>query len=147
MSNATLERPSDSQMIQIVRAYDATGSSTTSQTFVDVTNASATITPTSASNDILVQFTFMSEHGNVGGSNFSTFFQVLRDAVVLNSTDLKVSGISGTGGNQHNCLNTYNFVDSPATTSAITYKLQHNISLNTATLTTSEIQIVLTEII
>ncbi len=136
-----------SQVVQIIRSYDASGSQTSSTSFIDVTNASASITPTSASNDVFIQFTFNSQHGNIALSNVATFFQIFRDAVVLNAADLKVSGISSTGGNQHNCLNTYNFVDSPATTSSITYKLQQKINNAGTTMTTSEIQIVLTEII
>ena len=138
------------KIVQIQSSNKIAGSGTTSSTLVDVTSASLSITPTSASNDILVLFNWLSEHGNLAGTNFDIYHAVLRGATELNTTNtVWNSGKSISGGDQHNGQQAYSYIDSPATTSPTTYKLQHNIitSGSSTTLTTSEINIVLMEIV
>jgi len=138
------------KVVQIQSSNKIAGSGTTSSSMVDVTSASLSITPTSASNDILVLFNWLSEHGNVSSTNFEVFYNILRGATQLNTTNkIWSTGKSTLGGDQHNGTQTYSYIDSPATTSATTYKLQHSISTtgSTTTLTSSEINIVLMEIV
>jgi hypothetical protein len=98
--------------------------SSTSTSFVDVTGLSASITPKSAANKVLVRITFFTGNNNSGQpNNFN---------IVRNSTNLAQS----TGGSSSQTLATYTanassgdvsvveFLDSPATTSSTTYKLQ-----------------------
>jgi hypothetical protein len=138
------------KVVQIQSSNKIAGSGTTSSTLVDVTSASLSITPTSSSNSILVLFNWLSEHGNISGTNFDVYYAVLRGSTEISTTDkIWTTGKSTSGGDQHNGTQTYSYIDSPATTSSTTYKLQHRITTSgsTATLTTSEINIVLMEIV
>lgn len=98
--------------------------STTSTSFVDVTGLSVSITPTSASNKVLVIVT-----GNIGQNGAFVRGQVLRDSTAIGIGD--AAGNRSRVGLVDTTLNTaaqsqiaYSFLDSPATTSATTYKLQ-----------------------
>ena len=90
----------------------------------DVTGASLTITPTRADSAILIMLTFSGNNAasgggrlqyqvvrTVGGSS-STIFTVGEALVDYGTSNIHVQGI----GN--------NFIDTPSTTSQITYKLQ-----------------------
>jgi hypothetical protein len=96
--------------------------SSSSTSYVDITDLSVTITPSSASNKILVLCT----------TGFSTtgfgLVRLLRD-----STTIGLSTVATTVGNGYAFLSTalesslplcINFLDSPNTTSSITYKIQ-----------------------
>ena len=137
------------KVVQIVSSNNLAGSSTTSATAVDVTGATLSITPTSASNNILVLFNWLTEVTNSSSVNTFMYYNIFRDAVQISTVDvIYVSGISGVAGDQHNGQNTYSYIDSPATTSATAYSLKHHriMSSGSTTLTTSEISIVLMEI-
>jgi hypothetical protein len=98
---------------------------TTSTSFVDITGLTATITPSSTSSKILilVDTQVASETGTV-----SAFLKLLRD-----STDIYVGDAAGSRVRAA-VVSNYNdggqdsqsrvFLDSPNTTSAVTYKLQ-----------------------
>lgn len=98
-----------------------TSFSTASTTYVDVTGVTVTITPTSTSNTILVRVLGYSAHNN---TSYPPTFRVLRGSTVVPTT-LTNLGVpyngSDTSGGSSFC---YEFMDSPATTSATTYKLQ-----------------------
>lgn len=113
------------QVIQIVKT-DAW--STTSTSWVDVTGLSASITPTSASNKILVMVSLsIAGNGEHGGAK-----------LVRNSTDLGVGDASGSatratmyglrmynvGTNAAGPTCGYTYLDNPGTTSSTTYKIQ-----------------------
>ena len=112
-------------ILQVVSAVKTDTFSTSSTSFVDVTDLSATITPTSASSKIMVLFNVV--HGNQGDSMLQA--RVLRDSTVVNVGDAE-------GSRTRVAVTFYNrngievspaqtvFLDSPATTSAITYKYQ-----------------------
>lgn len=121
--------------IGVVQVKSATKSDTfsmTSSTFADVTGLSVSITPTSASNKVFVIVTL----------NFTTTgapqagFRLVRD-----STDIGLGDAAGsrlrvvTGGYQQAASLLHrasmSFLDSPATTSATTYKVQMNSTDNT----------------
>lgn len=112
------------QVIQVVHTVKTDVFSTTSTSFVDVTGLSASITPSSSSNKVLVL-------GSVNGSGLSDGLHV---QLLRGSTEI-VKGDAGTGQtrtstslSQANSYNTVtaaiNHLDSPATTSATTYKIQ-----------------------
>jgi hypothetical protein len=113
-------------VIQVVHTIKQDKFDTSSQSWVDVTGLSASITPISASSRILVAVALCGM-----SNNDHSYFKVVRG-----STDVGVgiadSGSSpaasggsfyriGTSG-QHQCSTT--FVDSPNTTSNLTYKVQ-----------------------
>ena len=117
-------------ILQIVQTFKTDAFTTTSSSLVDVTGMSATITPTSTSSKILVQVHI----GISGGAQYSYAHYVL----LRGSTQIGI-GTGATGSNQTNISfatnwNTPNeyighaasfqFLDSPSTTSATTYKLQ-----------------------
>lgn len=113
-------------VVQIKNTTKDDAFTSSSTTFVDVTGLSVSITPISASNKILVLVQYS------GINNISTsqhFFQVLRDATPI--------GVGAAAGNRSPVTGVFNqsdpagianrvvaFLDSPATTSATTYKIQ-----------------------
>jgi hypothetical protein len=118
---------------------DTFSSSVSANTFVDVTGLSATITPKSSSSKILVSYMI---HMNRGDDNPIGATRIVRD-----STGVGVGDSSGNrqrvtsaqiivaSNNAHMFLNQGQFLDSPATTSALTYKIQVNILLDTGSQT------------
>ena len=112
-------------VLQVVNGAASGATTTTSTSYVDVTGASATITPSSASNKILV----------LVNGQYSTYsvsyvgrgdFQVLRGGTTLRSGLLFgwfFSPDMTNDGNTYGSIS-YNELDSPNSTSAVTYKVQ-----------------------
>ena len=112
--------PSAGQVIQVVQASNTTERATTSTSMVDVTGMSVSITPSSASNKVLILVT---GNGGVDG-NALAYYTILRD-----STDLNTSNGSGFAVVRGNSGSVYggvsmSILDSPNTTSSITYKVR-----------------------
>ena len=107
-------------ILQVVQGLHTTQFTTTSGTFVDVTGFNATITPTSASSKILVMVTALSGHNAAAQA---VGIRLLRD-----STEITLLASSGGYLAGATFLNEIgfgtNYLDSPATTSAVTYKIQ-----------------------
>ena len=107
-------------VLQVVNATYASETSTTSASYAD-TGLTVSITPTSSSSKILVlisqRFFANVANGNDGGGNV----KVLRGATTL-ITATRV-GLSDSTGAMDNYFTT-SYLDSPATTSSITYKTQ-----------------------
>jgi len=137
------------KILQVKQTAKTDQFTSTAYAFTDVTGMSVSITPASTSNKILINFELQ-----VGGTaNNYASFRLLRD-----STHIGVptgSGVLGGGArvgtlgslsheNSYQLENTgTSFLDSPNTTSAITYKLQvsgysnRNISINVPTSTST----------
>jgi hypothetical protein len=121
---------SSQQVVQIVHASHATRVTSTSSTFAD-TGLAATITPTSASNDILVLIAQNGISKISATTNVRVALKVLRDATeILNAqtTNWLQTNVPDTDRTHPIFLR-----DSPATTSAITYKTQFADVNNTGT--------------
>lgn len=107
-------------ILQVVNATYATQTGSNSTTYVD-TGLSATITPSSTSSKILV----IVQHGGCGRDTNDTTLQLqlLRGATVLYKFET-VGGWTASPGRLFfgTCGTTY--LDSPATSSAVTYKTQ-----------------------
>lgn len=141
---------------RIGQVVTATTTSSTSATggagWVDVTGLSVTITPTLSTSKILVVTSF-GIIGSNGSTNYgSGYVALLRGSTTLQQQLAGEYYPSGTLGNQANYLvYTVQYVDSPATTSATTYKMQINnvLSANTWTAnpTTTSVQISAMEIL
>ena len=129
-ASGNLSFGSTGKILQVVQTVKTDTFTTTSSSLVDVTGMSAAITPTSTSSKILVQVHI----GISGGDQYSYAHYVL----LRGSTQIGI-GTAATGSNQTNISfatnwNTPNeyighaasfqFLDSPSTTSATTYKLQ-----------------------
>jgi hypothetical protein len=110
---------------QVVQTTTTASTSTTSGTYVDATGMSATITPTSSTSKVLVTMNFdANTNGNPSNYNV-TQMQIVRNSTAIYS-DAIVSAYTTqlTSGALFNQRVTMTFLDSPATTSATTYKLQ-----------------------
>jgi hypothetical protein len=112
------------KVLQVVYGSSSTYTTTTSTSYVD-TNLSATITPTSATSQVLVLVT---QQGC--GRDTTTAGEYMRFKLVRASTDILLitdifahNASAGTFVNNGNTMSA-NYLDSPATTSATTYKTQ-----------------------
>jgi hypothetical protein len=121
----TLKRAGN--ILQVISTTKTDQFTSTAYDFTDVTGMSVSITPASASNKILINFELQ-----VGGTaNNYAAFRLLRDSThigvsTVTDTDWKVATLGSLSHeNSYQLENTgTSFLDSPNTTSAITYKLQ-----------------------
>ena len=97
---------------------------TTSTSKVDMTGMTVSITPKFSTSKILI-----SSHLTYGGNNFNFYCDLLRGSTRLfipssgnNACTISLCGITNTTFQMQNA--SFQFIDSPATTSAVTYKLQ-----------------------
>ena len=119
---------SSGKVVQIVQGTAATGATSSSSTFAN-TGLSATITPTSSSNKVLV---FAVVNGVYkSAANTSTNMILLRGSTTIGSSFYSGSN----GASTTNVIGSvvFNNLDSPATTSATTYKVQFCSNDNVAT--------------
>ena len=113
-------------VIQVVQTVKTDVFTTTSQSFTDITGLSGTITPSSSSNKIQILYTL-----SVSGNGYP-MFKLLRgstDIFVGDAASNRVRCLFGgyVGGGQMSSMTipvSGNFLDSPSTTSATTYKIQ-----------------------
>lgn len=104
------------RILQVVQGTTTTTTSTTSATYAD-TGVTATITPQSSSSQILVLIT-QGVYCDVAGTDAG--FQLVKG-----STSLVINAGVGYGTTSANLVTwSLNYLDSPATTSATTYKTQ-----------------------
>lgn len=116
-------------VLQTLNASSTTVLITTSQTFADIPGMSVSITPTSATSKILITYV---NHIYVSSINPASTWQAACTNLLRNSTLIREESTSGfhTGHvptditNRFMDYQTIVYHDSPATTSAITYKLQ-----------------------
>lgn len=116
-------------VLQVVNATYTTNVTTSSSTYTD-TGLTATITPSSNTSKILV---IVSQNGNLkgGANNTRTGLQLFRNASSLTTWEVfanwtNTTSLSGVG------TSGLEYLDSPATTSATTYKTQFNSQDNVA---------------
>ena len=116
-------------IIQVKQTFlDPAVSTSTSGSFVDISGMSVSITPTRSDSKIFVMITLGSVSSEAG---VSVGFRLLRGSTLIgnsSSTDLQ-SGFTniyaGENSQDKSLMSVaFNFLDSPATTSATTYKLQ-----------------------
>ena len=119
---------STGSILQVVQTTKTNTFSTASTTYVDVTGLSATITPSSSSSKILVLL-----NGVAGMSGaISGYIQLVRGSTALLTGDTTAGYTSSSGPNfyggsadgNNNETFAIVYLDSPATTSATTYKAQ-----------------------
>lgn len=125
---ATAPKLGNGAIIQVAHTTKSDIFSTGSTSMVDITNFSVSITPTSSSSKILILLCVQFSSAGSGGSRVQ--FQLLRgsSAIAIGDTSsnrMRVTGGSETSGGGGNLKSaTINFLDSPSTTSATTYKVQ-----------------------
>jgi len=131
-------------VLQVVQSIKTDRQTTTSTTFIDVTNLSVAITPTSASSKILVMAS-VNTIGTDGGDGL--YVNLVRNSTTIvsttgggNSQDQGGAwGVSGGGGMSTDDIRKYAnpslaYLDSPSTTSATTYKVQARVTGGTGTI-------------
>ena len=114
-------------VIQVKSATKTDGDfNTSSSSYTDVTGLSVSITPTRSDSKILI---FATIHG-VGDSSTQAYFRFMRDSTAICVGDARGGRVQATMGslyedqeNDANCCS-QTFLDSPSTTSAVTYKIQ-----------------------
>lgn len=113
-------------VVQVVEASYTTQTAITATTYTD-TGLSGSITPVSASNKILVLISQNHQIERANNSYAHGFIRLMRDSTESQDFGRVVTIHAGTGddGQQASQMNaSYLKLDSPATTSAITYKTQ-----------------------
>ena len=127
--------PAGGKVLQVISSTTTTSTNISSTSLTD-TGITATITPTANTSTILVLVTFLAQYER---STTATFYggKLLRGATTL--LDYGASGLLGiniNGGNQvyHKVLGSMSYLDSPATTSSTTYKLQARIETSDGSL-------------
>jgi hypothetical protein len=103
------------KILQVVTVTKSTSFATSSTSYVDATGVTLSITPTSISSKVMV---FLTVSGASSVLDKATWYQILRDAT---SVGVVLSSTFATSGTVQAALT---ILDSPATTSAVTYKLQ-----------------------
>ena len=116
------------KVLQVVRATDSTNRTTTSTSYVDVTGMSVTITPTKSTSAIIVLVSCM-----VIGPGATSQIVLLR---ITDSSNNAISGAEGSyvglaNGDNLSLNQTIIGYATPATTSAVTYKLRFSVNAGT----------------
>jgi len=126
--NLSFGADTSGKILQVVQTFKTDGTSqagNSSSTYYDISGMSVTITPSSSSNKILVNWV---AQVNSNATDRNNSIRLLRDSTVIgNST----AGSSQNAQTDHRTTNDTNchpftmmFLDTPNTTSAVTYKLQ-----------------------
>lgn len=116
-------------VLQVVQGTTTTQVDTTSATLVD-TGLSATITPLSSSSKILVVVSQSLAMSNANNTFNSIGLAIVRGASNVFFSDRALAtraGVSASGDVLVMALVAFNYLDSPATTSATTYKTQFRV--------------------
>ena len=109
-------------IVQIVQSIKTDNFASTSTSFVDV-GLSASITPSSSSNKVLVRAVVCAGNGQSGSDNK---IRVLRGSTVITTNNVFVRNASISETETY----VIEILDSPSTTSATTYKVQGNVETN-----------------
>lgn len=118
-------------VMQVESLFTANQQTTTSTSFVDVTGMSQTITPSSTSNKVLVTCSFFA----AAIPNANPYYRLLRGSTILGQitnggVDMTYNSINPQSPDTDRAGDTVvlTFLDSPASTSEQTYKLQFRTS-------------------
>jgi hypothetical protein len=122
-------------ILQVLSATKTDVSTTTSATYADISGLSVSITPTRSTSKFLILYNIAGSNNGGGG-----FTQLVRNSTAIAiGTGATGSQINVTTGNYYNAdTNSMqvaggSFLDSPATASAITYKLQFRVGTTSGT--------------
>ena len=123
----TFAVPTDNgKILQVVQSAKTDTFSSASASWVDITDLSLNITPSSTSSKIFVTANFVTSHSAAN----SLGVRLMRDSTSIFAGDDTTTRVGTTswqyvaGSNQNQGSNSFQYVDSPSTTSATTYKLQ-----------------------
>ena len=123
-------------VLQVVQTVKTDTFSSTSTTFVDVTGLTVAITPASSSNKVLVMYTIDISEA-IGDGNVT--LQLYRGTTAIFQGDAasnrqRGSNQTGPSGTEHSVQNFSGmYLDSPSSTSELTYKFQLHVKNTSAT--------------
>jgi hypothetical protein len=108
-------------VLQVVQGRTTTNTASSSTTYVDATGFTATITPSSLSNSVLVlvdlSFYIQADNNTRGG------VRILRDSTVIYTDDNAVyDAVNANVGYGTHMI--FSYLDTPSATSALVYKIQ-----------------------
>jgi hypothetical protein len=118
-------------ILQVVQATTSTSTAISSTSYTDTT-LSASITPSSASNKILV---IISQSGHVYSAQTAArtgSLQLVRDSTAIHGVIQALGGRGGLSSGSDRSVSasvSVTYLDSPSTTSSVTYKTQAKISV------------------
>lgn len=125
ITSAKLASGVGGKVLQVVSTHKNDDFSTASGSFIDVTGLSVSITPSSTSNKILVMFTIVTDNTN---ASFGTHIRLMRDSTEIAPARSDANYTSSWhrffGDTNISQITSFQFLDSPASSSALTYKLQ-----------------------
>ena len=122
-------------VLQVVQAFKSDTFSTTSTSFTDITGLSVSITPTSATSKILVKLVLSISGTNTSGSTY----RITRGGSAIGIADAASNRNRGSGAELYNTRNDTNYnygaeyLDSPSSTSSLTYAAQAIVGSGTGT--------------
>jgi hypothetical protein len=124
--SASAVQASSGRVLQVVSASKTDTFSTSSTSYVDVTGLSLSITPSSSSSKILIMYQF---NGGVDTAVQGILMQLARNSTAIFIGDAagsrpQITAEIATGGAYSIVAYGGSYLDSPATTSATTYKIQ-----------------------
>jgi hypothetical protein len=123
--------PVSGKVLQVVNTTTSTAVANATSTYADTT-LTATITPTSATSKILVAFYQNGNNANDSAGANRISLRLMRGATNILQVGNYFMYDSGTGDTVGTTI-AASYLDSPATTSATTYKTQFNSTDNAAT--------------
>jgi hypothetical protein len=110
---------------QVVQVITGTSTVTASTTYVDATDIEATITPTLSTSKVLVMINFKGSHDGDFDLAPGAQYRLLRGATAVYDYGVhNIFTLTSQTASVINFKGTLVYLDSPATTSATTYKLQ-----------------------
>jgi ABC-type phosphate/phosphonate transport system substrate-binding protein len=112
------------KILQVVRATDATDRSTTSTSFVDVTGMSVTITPKKSTSAVIIVANYLVRNNSEGEASFMTITDNSNNSI--SGAESALHGAAAAGANFSTLFNQMAYA-TPATTSAVTYKLRFRV--------------------
>jgi hypothetical protein len=119
-------------VLQVVQTTTSNKTNSTSTSYVDVSGMSLSITPTSATSKILVIVTINAQvYVNASNQFRQINFRIVRDSTAVATFEGAQRTVASASSNGYlYVLGTVpiNHLDSPSTTSAITYKIQASIN-------------------
>jgi hypothetical protein len=120
-------------VLQVVSTLKSDTFTTTSTSFIDITGLSVSITPTSSTNKILV---IASVNATGASGAVQAMLQLVRNSTAIDVGDAASTRIQATmnlytAATDGVVIGTPCFLDSPATTSATTYKVQMRVNSST----------------
>ena len=129
VTSAKLASGVGGKILQVVSTVKDTDFTTTSTSFTDVTGLSASITPSSSSNKVLITASFCASQGTNSAINM---FNLLRNSTAIGqpATSQTFTSTRTQYTSEADNIDTVHiqFLDSPSTTSATTYKIQGKVN-------------------